>query len=291
MLRRKEAADEEQLILRDPHGATAIVNTRSAQITSWKDGRGDELLFSSSKVDPRYPKGVRGGISFGFSKLVASDLYCCSRKRNWIIESSPPSAPTTGGNKASINLLWRPSREDQKFWPQCFEVRLQISLGLGMLMITSKIRNMDSKPHSFIFSLHTYLLVLDISEVRVEGLETSDYFDNKQQRKRFTDQGDALTFDAEVDRVYLNTPSKIAIIDHEKKRTFVLRKDSGLPDAAVWNPWEKNCRSIDDLGDDDYKRMVCIRAAAIENPIVLKPGEEWRGRQQLSTVSSSYCSG
>lgn len=246
------------------------------------------------QVNPKYSKGVRGGISLGFSKfanLQASDHYFFSRKREWIIDSSSPPLPI-GGSKASVNLLWRPTREDLKVcWPQCFEFRLQISLGLGMLMLTSRIRNMDSKPHSFAFALHTYFLVSDISEVRVEGLETSDYFDNIQQRQRFTEQGDALTFDAEVDRVYLNTPSKLAIIDHEKKRTFVLRKDSGLPDAVVWNPWERKCKSIGDLGNDDYKQMVCVQAAAIENPIVLKPGEEWRGRQQLSTVASSYCSG
>jgi hypothetical protein len=37
-----------------------------------------------------------------------------------------------------------------------------------------------------------------------------------------------------VDKVYLSTPTKIAIIDHERKRTFVLRKD-GLPDAGEFS--------------------------------------------------------
>lgn len=46
-----------------------------------------------------------------------------------------------------------------------------------------------------------------------------------------------------------------------------------------------------DLGDNEYKRMLCIEAAAVENPIFLKPGEEWIGRQELSTVPSSYYSG
>ena len=36
------------------------------------------------------------------------------------------------------------------------------------------------------------------SEVRVEGLETLDYLDNLQHRERFTEQGDALTFESEV---------------------------------------------------------------------------------------------
>jgi hypothetical protein len=34
-----------------------------------------------------------------------------------------------------------------------------------------------------------------------------------------------------IDKIYLDVPSKVAIIDHEKKRTYVLRKD-GLPDTG-----------------------------------------------------------
>lgn len=37
-----------------------------------------------------------------------------------------------------------------------------------------------------------------------------------------------------VDKVYLRTPTKIAILDHERKRTFVLRKD-GLPDTGKFS--------------------------------------------------------
>lgn len=40
-----------------------------------------------------------------------------------------------------------------------------------------------------------------------------------------------ISFMVKVDKVYLSTPTKIAILDHERKRTFVLRKD-GLPDAG-----------------------------------------------------------
>lgn len=37
--------------------------------------------------------------------------------------------------------------------------------------------------------------------------------------------------------------------------------------------------------------MLCVDSVAIETPIVLKPFEEWKGRQELSVISSSYCSG
>lgn len=41
------------------------------------------------------------------------------------------------------------------------------------------------------------MLIID-SEVRVEGLETLDYLDNLHEKERFTEQGDALTFESEV---------------------------------------------------------------------------------------------
>ncbi|KAJ8755232.1 hypothetical protein K2173_019030 [Erythroxylum novogranatense] len=94
------------------------------------------------------------------------------------------------------------------------------------------------------------------TEVRVEGLETLDCLDNLKDKQWFTEQGDAITFESEVDKVYLRIPTKIAILDHERKRTFLLRKD-GLPDAEV---------------------------ACVEKPVILKPGEEWRGRLEISAV-------
>lgn len=56
---------------------------------------------------------------------------------------------------------------------------------------------------------------------------------------------------------------------------------------VVWNPWEKKSKAIMDLGDEEYKQMVCVDGAAIEKPITLKPGEEWTGRLDLSVVPST----
>lgn len=38
--------------------------------------------------------------------------------------------------------------------------------------------------------------------MRIEGLETLDYFDNLMRRERFTEQADAITFDGEVTKFY-----------------------------------------------------------------------------------------
>lgn len=56
--------------------------------------------------------------------------------------------------------------------------------------------------------------------------------------------------------------------------------------AVVWNPWDKKSRAIADLGDEEYKHMLCVDAAAIEKQITLKPGEEWTGRVVLSVTAS-----
>ena len=60
--------------------------------------------------------------------------------------------------------------------------------------------------------------------------------------------------------------------------------------TVVWNPWDKKSKSMVDLGDEEYKQMLCVDGAAIEKPITLKPGEEWTGRLQLSVEPSSFCS-
>ncbi|KAK1271534.1 hypothetical protein QJS04_geneDACA004316 [Acorus gramineus] len=281
-----------RVILTEPGGSSAEVLLYGGQVVSWKNNRREELLYISSKAVLKPPKAIRGGIPICFPQFAnfgCLEQHGFARNRMWRLDSSPfPLPPAT--NQSTVDLILKSTEEDLKTWPRRFELRLRISLSPGKLTIIPRVRNTDRKPFSFTFSLRNYFSVSDISEVRVEGLETLDYLDNLMRRERFTEQADAITFDGEVDRVYLNTPSKINVIDHEKKRTLVLRKE-GMPDAVVWNPWAKKAKAIPDFGDDDYTRMLCVDSAVVEMPIVLKPYEEWKGQQELSTVSSSYCSG
>ncbi|KAI4350631.1 hypothetical protein L6164_005070 [Bauhinia variegata] len=280
-----------RIILTERNGSSAQVLQYGGQVVSWKNERKEELLFMSSKANWKQPKAIKGGISICFPQFgnVGSLEQYGSKNRLWSLDPDPSPLPPSE-NQSSVDLILKSTYEDLKTWQRSFELRLRITLSAGKLILIPRIRNTDNKPLSFTFALCNYLSVSDISEVRVEGLETLDYFDNLMNRTRFTEQADAITFDGEMNRIYLHTPTKIAIIDHEKKRTFVLRKN-GMPDAVVWNPWDKKAKALSDLGDEDYKTMICLDSAAIETPIILKPCEEWRGHQELSTVSSSYCSG
>lgn len=59
---------------------------------------------------------------------------------------------------------------------------------------------------------------------------------------------------------------------------------------AVWNP---SSRTIPDLGENEYKQMICVAAVApgdVDKTITLKRQEEWKGRLQISIVGSSFSS-
>lgn len=280
-----------QVLLRNLRGASVRISLHGGQVLSWKSEHGEELLFISSKATFKPPTAVRGGIPICFPQFGnrgSLEQHGFARNRMWVTDDNPPPLhPNDSNGKTYIDLLLKSSDDDLKVWPHSFEFRLRVALAFdGSLTLTSRIRNINCKPFSFSIAYHTYFAVSDISEVRVEGLETLDYLDSLCNRERFTEQGDALTFESEVDRVYLSSSDVIAVFDHEKKRTFLIKKE-GLPDVVVWNPWEKKSKAIADLGDEEYKHMLCVDGAAIEKPITLKPGEEWTGRLELSVVPTS----
>ncbi|KAJ0965624.1 hypothetical protein J5N97_026762 [Dioscorea zingiberensis] len=279
----------EKIVLREFRGSSAEVYLYGGQVTSWKNDHGEELLFVSSKAVFKPPKAIRGGIPICFPQFGTHgglEQHGFARNKIWSIDPDPPPFPPNSTYRTCVS-----------------EFRLRVALGPGGdLMLTSRIRNTntDGKPFSFTFAYHTYFCVTDISEVRIEGLETLDYLDNLFGKERFTEQGDAITFESELTMgnghsyvyswwIRFISPAKIAIIDHERKRTFVLQKD-GLPDAVVWNPWDKKAKAMVDFGDDEYKHMLCVEAAAIEKPITLKPGEEWKGRLK-GPLPDSSCEG
>ncbi|KAK2449958.1 putative glucose-6-phosphate 1-epimerase [Trifolium repens] len=289
----KDSNGIDQVLLSTPKGATAHVSLLGAQVTSWRSWKGEELLFKSSKTSSKDPKTRLGGIAICFPKFEncgTLEQHGFARKRMWSIDENPPPLPSSSssGNsnpKSFVDLLLKSSEEYQYQWPHSFELRLRVYLTTdGDLTLISRVRNIDGKPFSFSFSYHTYLLASDIDEIRIEGLETLDYLDNLSNQKRSTDEGNALTFESEVDRFYLSAPDTILVMDHEKRRTYLVRK-KGLPDVAVWNPWETAGWSLW-WKKEEYKQVLCVDGADVENPVDLKRGEEWTGKIQLKVVPS-----
>ncbi|KAJ4880394.1 Galactose mutarotase-like superfamily protein [Raphanus sativus] len=187
-------------------------------------------------------------------------LPSCFLRRQWILRWD---------SSALVDLIIRSSQDDLKIWPH------KVALGhRGDLTLTSRVTNTDVKPFNFTFALHPYFSVSDISQIQVEGLHGLNYLDQQKNRTRFTDHDKAITFNSQLDRLYLNTPNK------NQNRGPQEKEDN----RVVWNPWEKK---VSDLGVEDYRRFVAVESAAVHKPIILEPGKEWKGILQVSVVPSS----
>ncbi|PWA78580.1 Aldose 1-/Glucose-6-phosphate 1-epimerase [Artemisia annua] len=58
----------------------------------------------------------------------------------------------------------------------------------------------------------------------VEGLQPMDYLGKLCKKDRFTEQGDVDTFEVE-DGVYLGSPNIVDVLHHERKWTYVIRRE------------------------------------------------------------------
>ncbi|CAN6922444.1 unnamed protein product [Brassica oleracea] len=277
----------EKIIVRDDRGRSFEVYLYGGQVASWKNEKGEELLVMSSKAIFKPPTPIRGGIPILFPQYANTGplpSHGFVRQRFWEIDTNPPQLPSNSYYKAWVDLILRSSQDDLKIWPHKFEYRLRVHLGTeGDLILTSRVKNTDVKPFNFTMALHPYFSVSDISEIQVDGLQNLNYLDQLKNRTRFTDHDKTITFKSQFDRIYLSTPNDIRIVDKKKQKTIVVHKE-GQVDAVVWNPWEKK---VEDLGTEDYRRFVTVESAAVEKPITVNPGQEWKGILQMSLVPSS----
>ncbi|XP_022858801.1 putative glucose-6-phosphate 1-epimerase, partial [Olea europaea var. sylvestris] len=152
----------DQVVLRNPQGASARISLHGGQVISWRNDLGEELLFSSSKAIFKSPKAMRGGISICFPQFGSCsslEQQGFARNKIWTIDDdAPPLLNFDIRGKSFVDLLLKPGDEEPKCWPHAFELRVRVSLALdGNLAVISRVRNINGKPFSFSFGYHTYL--------------------------------------------------------------------------------------------------------------------------------------
>ncbi|TMH05623.1 MAG: D-hexose-6-phosphate mutarotase, partial [Betaproteobacteria bacterium] len=101
--------------------------------------------------------------------------------------------------------------------------------------------------------------------------------------KSVTDAAAVLTFENEIDRIYIDAPETVHVRDVH--RSLIIRS-AGFRDLVVWNPGRAKAATLPDMPADGYLRMLCVEAAAIATPIVLHDKERWIGTQTLVASSS-----
>ncbi len=120
---------------------------------------------------------------------------------------------------------------------------------------------------------NTYFQISDIENIEVTGLENKIYSDKARGYKKFT-QEDQIKFDAEFDRVYLNTKDTCVIHDKGFDRKIIVQKENS-ESTVIWTPWDKKVKTMVDMGtEDEWKKMICVESVnALENSVMVYPNE------------------
>ena len=134
-------------------------------------------------------------------------------------------------------------------------------------------RNLGDTPLAINQALHSYFAVSDIRNVAVEGLHGCRYIETLEDWQQRQQDG-LLCFSGETDRIYLDTPAQLSILDHAWQRRIQLHS-SGSNSAVLWNPWTDKAQRLSQFAADAWSGMLCIEHANVLDDIrVLAAGEQ-----------------
>ena len=257
-------------------GSTLEVYLKGAHVTSFKTSKNEELLFISSKT-LYAKKAIRGGIPVIFPQFGPNGpliQHGFGRNVNWQVKETQVKE-----NEISLILNLHQNEETLSIWNNHFNVDYKLILNNSdSFQMDFQVTNINQeKNFSFTTALHTYFNVSDIKKTEIKGLKGLIY-DDKILKKQIKETNDSITFDGEMDTVYYKSTEDLEI-ECEGKRTGISLK--GFDDCVVWNPWNK---SMGDMGENDWTRMVCVEVAKIGIPVDLKAGESWTGTQIIKRL-------
>lgn len=264
----------ERIVLQAADGARAEVYLHGAHVTSWTPAGADrDALFLSANADFGDGKAIRGGIPVIFPQFAAEGplpKHGFARDRAWrLVAGERP-------DQALFELADTP--ETRAIWNHAFRAELRVTVSGAALEVALTVQNTGDTPFSFTAALHTYLRVDDIARTVLRGLRGTRIRDKVAGGDR-VEEADELRIAGEVDRVYLDAPPSLEMVDGERRMTI---QSNGFPDTVVWNPGAALAARLADLEPGGERRMLCVEAAAVGTPVHLEPGARWTGSQTLT---------
>ncbi|MFN3868853.1 MAG: D-hexose-6-phosphate mutarotase [Hyphomicrobiaceae bacterium] len=254
-------------------GARAVIALAGAQLLSWQPEGQDDAIWLSPDAKPAPGKSLRGGAPVCWPWFGA-DPEKRGRPAHGFVRGTPwqvlRTKPTP--SDVSITFAFQVTEEHHDLWPHPARAELTFKLSRDQLSLDLETLNTGTAPFVLGQALHTYFAVGSIAATEVTGLDGCTYIDTLQNWTRHTQQG-PVRFDGEVDRIYLDTPDCIEIVDSANARRIAITA-RGSRSAVVWNPWIAKSERLGDMGPDGYRRMVCVETAnAADDVVTLGPGE------------------
>jgi glucose-6-phosphate 1-epimerase len=244
-----------------------------AEVTSWKPQGANEVLFVSDASKWADDRAIRGGVPICFPWFgnKADDpkapAHGFVRAKAWQLESIAKK-----GDAVAVSMFTISDSDTKKLWPADFRLVQRATFG-GELVMELEMANTGASPLRFEAALHTYFRVADIGKVRIRGLDGIRYLDKTDGNREKTQKGE-VTIAAETDSVYLDTPHAVELQDAGSRRSIEVSKENSLA-TVVWNPWIVKAKSMSDLGDNEWRQMVCIETCNVgKHAVDLAPGQK-----------------
>jgi glucose-6-phosphate 1-epimerase len=255
--------------------ARAKLALQGAHVIQWQPKfTAQPVLWLSSNA--RYTKGrsIRGGVPVcwpWFGAHPTDSSYCqhgFARVIPWQLKKS--DRLENGTTRLLLEMTQTEEAKKQLSYPYQFTLAITVGNNLRMEMTTTNLAN-----HPFMIgeAFHTYFKVSDIENTQVTGLENLVYSDKVRGYERNV-QHNALHFNGEFDRVYLNSGEDCLIRDIGYDRAIRIAK-SGSNTTVIWSPGAEKASQMGDMGTaDEWRKMLCVESAnAMENSVTIFPNE------------------
>ncbi|MFW5444415.1 MAG: D-hexose-6-phosphate mutarotase [Methylococcaceae bacterium] len=256
--------------------ACALISIYAGQVLSFKpNNEPEDFMFISDNAYFQEGKAIKGGIPicwpwFGDSETPNNPAHGFVRNNYWSVSS----VASLGNGDTKIKLSFVDNTLSRNLWPYSFYLSLEIIIG-NSLSLELVSRNTGNQPFSITEALHTYFNVGDATQVKLLGLEHTEYLDKTENFVKACQVG-AIALYEETDNIYTDIKHDLTIDDPVFKRKIKI-SSSGNKNVVVWNPWAKGSDQMADLTKDDYKHFVCVEIAnAASETVEVLPGSEYK---------------
>jgi glucose-6-phosphate 1-epimerase len=266
------------------HGdAELVVAQQGAHIVSYQLAGQQPLIWSNAQAAFKKGKAIRGGMPIcwpWFGNLQRNPESVQAMR----VSDEPAKAHgevraidwelmgMAEDDDALIVDFIQPKAEGKlQGWPH--NVGLKLSIRLDEALNVSLVSyNSGTETVSFSQALHTYFAVSDVREISIKGLDGLRYIETLENWEERKQSGD-LQFAGETDRIYLDTPDMLSIVDPQWQRKIHICTN-GSKSAIVWNPWTEKTKSFNDMAADGWQGMVCVETANVLDDIVTLEPEQ-----------------
>ncbi|RYG60014.1 MAG: D-hexose-6-phosphate mutarotase [Alphaproteobacteria bacterium] len=252
--------------------ATVTVSPYGAQVMSFIPHGQPDVLWSTTPamLEAAQAKGkaLRGGIPVCWPWFLAhpteagAPSHGLGRIREWTLVAHEETA----AEARAVFTLELDGTDAGWPCPTRAELRVVLTDALEVSLTTT---NLGVQPFTLTQALHTYLRVGEIDDVHLRGLDglTRRHVSSGTPYAPHTGP---FGFDGETEML-VGPTHELVLHDAAIGRTLTVT-NHGSREFVVWNPGAEKAAGLD-MPPEDYRRMVCLEAANIDEAPVVAPGE------------------